>query len=208
MAIVLSALSDIGVPAFYDQGEMVVLAHPAGTSRNHVVTGEHVTITVLGDRTVKATAWKPGSPDYHPIADVYESPAGETTLAQEAAQSAAAVAQWFTEPRPTAGGVLLAALAEHGITHVADHRGMSYAVPVDPDTQSADAYNGPHLSIADRSASVDHVPAAHTGWSIFTHDRNGEPVGDPIYIAGDGRVLDCHADSRAAAAFVAAYLAR
>jgi hypothetical protein len=59
------------------------------------------------------------------------------------------------------------------------------------------------LSIANRSGSVSHVPAAHTGWSILLHDERGEAVGGPVYIAGNGGLVDCAQDSATAAAFVA-----
>ncbi|NGO40602.1 hypothetical protein [Streptomyces ureilyticus] len=129
-----------------------------------------------------------------------ERPAGQLTECVEA------VAEWVTNPLPTAGSVLLAALAKYGVTAHTDV-GLSYAIPLDPATPASEAYSRAHLSVADRSPSIEYDPAVHTGWTVFLHDENGEPVGDPLYIAGDGdEPVDCTADSAAAAAFIADWL--
>ncbi|MGW3200019.1 hypothetical protein ACWDBD_36740 [Streptomyces sp. NPDC001118] len=120
----------------------------------------------------------------------------------------AVIAEWMTTPLPTAGSVLLAALAKYGVTVHVDGVGLSYAIPLDPATPASEAYSRAHLSVADRNVSIEHSPAAHTGWTVFLHDDNGDPVGDPLYIAGDGEEpVDCTAESAAAAAFIANWLA-
>jgi hypothetical protein len=64
------------------------------------------------------------------------------------------------------------------------------------------------LEIADREFSVHHETGAHTGWSIFARDENGDLDSEPLHISGDGEtVLDCLADSIAAADAVADYIA-
>ncbi|MEW1930488.1 hypothetical protein [Streptomyces sp. NPDC088360] len=126
-----------------------------------------------------------------------------TRPADRFAECVEAIADWVTNPLPTAGSVLRAALAEHGVTVHTDGIGLSYAIPVDPATPAQEIYNRAHLSVADRNPSIEHDPVHHTGWTVFVHDANGEPVGDPLYIAGNGAPVDCTADSAAAAAFIA-----
>ncbi|MDW8803648.1 hypothetical protein P1P68_02210 [Streptomyces scabiei] len=117
-----------------------------------------------------------------------------------------AIATWVTDPFPTAGAALLVALAEQGVTVHSDGVGMSYAIPVDPDTPAQEVYNRPHLSVADRSPSIEHAPLNHTGWTVWLHNGNGEPVGNALYIAGTGEPVDCATDSKAAAQFIADWL--
>ncbi|MEW1700782.1 hypothetical protein [Streptomyces sp. NPDC091278] len=126
-----------------------------------------------------------------------------------AALVARAVTEWLAEFRPTAGTVLLAALATQGITaYSGDDFGMSYVIPLDPATPGPDVRNHLHLSIGDRNPSVEHVPAAHTGWTAFLYDEDGSPVGAPVFTSGDGTTpVDCAADSGAAARALAAFLA-
>jgi hypothetical protein len=117
-----------------------------------------------------------------------------TRPADQFAECVEAIAEWVTNPLPTAGSVLLAALARHGVTAYTDI-GLSYA------------FSRAHLSVADRNPSIEHDPATHTGWTVFVHDENGEPIGDPLYIAGNGDdPVDCTAESAAAAAFIADWL--
>lgn len=111
-----------------------------------------------------------------------------------------------TRAQKTAGEVLRAALAEHGVSVHTDHVGMSYAIPLDPATPAQEIYNRAHLSVADRNCSIEHDTAAHTGWTVFRHDETGTPVGDPLYIAGNGEVVDCAAESATAAAFISGWL--
>ncbi|AXI91376.1 hypothetical protein SAM9427_37045 (plasmid) [Streptomyces sp. ETH9427] len=64
------------------------------------------------------------------------------------------------------------------------------------------------LEIADREFSVRHAVDAHTGWSIFTRDANGDLNGEPLFCSGDGEsALDARADAIAAADAVAQYIA-
>ncbi|MFD4412416.1 hypothetical protein [Streptomyces sp. NPDC058475] len=129
-----------------------------------------------------------------------------TRPADRFAECVEAIADWVTNPLPTAGSVLLAALAKYGVIAHTDV-GLSYAIPLDPTTPASEAYSRAHLSVADRSPSIEHDPAAaHTGWTVFLHDANGEPVGDPLYITGDGEPVDCTADSAAAAELIADWL--
>lgn len=204
-ATVIEALAAANVPAYYDEDEGLLVAHSADVPQGRAILGEHVVIQPRerDGGGYYAVAWEPdGLPDYTEIATVYETPGADVNLC------ARAVAEWFTTPRPSAGAVLLAALAEWGITTHSDHIGMSYAVPLDPTTPAADIYNRPHLSVGDRNPSVEHVPAAHTGWTVFVHDANGEPIGDPMFISGDGGPVDCGADSAAVAEAIADFLTR
>ncbi|WP_445517336.1 hypothetical protein [Streptomyces sp. NEAU-174] len=206
--MLLDALATHGISAFYDVDEGLLIAHPATIPQEKVMAGEHIVLTTPGTASpgCHATAWAPeGAPDYQQIATVYEPQSG-SALADDVNLCARAVAEWFTTPRLTAGAVLLAALAEWGITTHSDDIGMSYAIPLDPATCTADVRDRAHLSVADRDSSVEHVPAAHTGWSVFVHDGNGYPVGDPMFIGGDGGPVDCGADSAAAAEAIADYL--
>ncbi|MER5301394.1 hypothetical protein ABT039_18230 [Streptomyces lasiicapitis] len=200
---VIEALAAADVPAYYDENEGLLIAHSADTPRERAILGEHVVIQPL-DREGNgycAVAWEPNGLSYYKeIASVYETPGTDVNLC------ARAVAEWFTTPRPSAGDVLLAALAGWGITAHTDGIGMSYAIPVDPATPEADIRNRPHLSIGDRNPSIEHVPAAHTGWTLFLHDENGEPVSAPLYISGDGGPVSCDADSAAVAEVIADFL--
>ncbi|MFB6529875.1 hypothetical protein [Streptomyces sp. NPDC056399] len=199
--IVAEALTAAGVPWFIEEGEDLLIAHRPGTTEDEAIHSEQVTVTRYnsGKPGYVAVAYEPdGLPDYAEIGIVFDAPRGDIH------QCARAVAEWFAEPRPTAGGVLLAALAERGITAHSDDVGMSYAIPVDPATPAADVRNGLHLTVGDRNPSVEHVPAAHTGWTLFLHDQNGEPVGNPLFSSGDGETpVDCTADSSAVANIIA-----
>ncbi|MFJ9416646.1 hypothetical protein ACIRPT_20990 [Streptomyces sp. NPDC101227] len=202
-AIALEALAAVGVPAYFDEEEGLLVAHPADVPQRKALSGEHVVLSPLDltGRGYRAAAWVPdGAPDFAETATVYETPGSD------AAQCARAVAEWFTTPRPNAGAVLLAALAEWGITAHSDDVGMSYAIPLDPATPAADVRDRPHLSVGDRNPSVGHVPAAHTGWTVFLHDEFGEPVGDPLFISGYSGPVDCATDSAAAAEAITDYL--
>ncbi|MFJ8752325.1 hypothetical protein ACIREO_23760 [Streptomyces sp. NPDC102441] len=111
-----------------------------------------------------------------------------------------------TSAAATAGAMLLDALTAYGVRVDSDAVGMSYAVAFEPDTPSWSVRSSFHLSVADRAPSVEHAPVSHTGWTVFAHDDQGEPLGDPLYIAGSGGLVDCAADSAAAAMFIADYL--
>ncbi|MFI9311204.1 hypothetical protein [Streptomyces triculaminicus] len=107
----------------------------------------------------------------------------------------------------TAGAILRAALAERGITVHTDGMSPSYAIPLDPTTPALEVYAHPHLLVADRSPSIEHTPATHTGWVVVLHDENGQPDGDPLYSAGSGdEPVDCAAESMAAATVIADWL--
>jgi hypothetical protein len=112
------------------------------------------------------------------------------------------------EPAPeTAGTMLRAALAIHGIRPVTDE--CSYAMAVDPKTPRAEVLNVFHLVVADRAPSTDHAPEEHTGWVVDCYDGNGQPGGNsrPLWESGDGTArVDCLTDSAAAAAVIAYYL--
>ncbi|MFF3786393.1 hypothetical protein [Streptomyces sp. NPDC001933] len=214
--VLLATLTAVGVSAYFDHEERVIFAHPAAIPQEQALDHMHVMLDwettdpeqPYADRALlRATIWQPdGVPDFHPIDTVYTTPA-RRPLAQEAEACARAVAQWLAEPGTTAGSVLLAALAEYGIT-------PGNGLPTNSG-QPADTFDIPvpfsrdnwgRLSIADRSCSVRHVPAAHTGWSMFLHDERGEPVGDPVFITGTGGLVDCTEESAALAAVVADWL--
>ncbi|WP_406153029.1 hypothetical protein OG217_05075 [Streptomyces sp. NBC_01023] len=202
-ATMLEALAAADVPAYYDDEEGLLIAHSADVPQSRAPLGEHVVIQPLNrdGSGYYAVAWEPdGLPDYTEVATVYETPGSDVDLC------ARAVAEWFTTPRPSAGSVLLAALIDWGITVHTDDVGMSYAIPLDPTTPAADSRNRPHLSVGDRAPSVEHVPAAHTGWTLFIHDQDGVPNGDPLFISGDRGPVDCRADSVAVAEAIADFL--
>ena len=215
---ILTALTGTNVTGHYDQEMDTVFAYPAGTPQDQALHGGHVmidcetsdTTTGGGEQQVQfdVTAWTHGRTGSPLPTDVYQTPTPRT-LTAEAQQCVKAVVEHFTVPRPTAGTLLSAALAKHGIIPVCDDPGMIYVVPLDPDTATADAYTSPRLSIGDRNASTGHLPAAHTGWTVFPHDGNGglAGFGEPLYIAGDGElVVDCTEDAATAAAVIAGYL--
>ncbi|MFD7764111.1 hypothetical protein [Streptomyces microflavus] len=212
---IMSALTAAGVGALWETEEGLLLAHPLTASPDDALNGEHVHIEWARAvpnmptekwATLDATAYRPdGGPDFAPIGVAYSTPAGRP-LDQEAAQCARAVAQWFAEPRPTAGGMLLAALAEYGITTYVDYPGMGYGVAVDQEAAPGRIYSRFRLSVGHRDGSVTHVPAAHAGWTIVIHTDEGEPLGDLLYVGGDGGLMDCAEDSAAAAAVIADFV--
>jgi hypothetical protein len=213
---IIPRLIDAGVGAFWDYEEGMLVAHPATVNEDDaLMRGQHIVVgwsaaegaTTLDGAWLKATVWEPdGLPDYAKIATVYSTPVARP-IGEEAAQCARAVAGWFAGPRLTAGELLSAALAEYGIT---EGNGMSLDYGNHSDILSValplprDGYA--QLIIADRGGSLRHVPAAHTGWSVFLHNEEREPLGDPVYIAGDGGLVDCAEDSAAAAEFIADFL--
>ena len=213
---ILSALTDAGMAGHFDLRRGTVVAYPAGIPRERAIYREHAVInckaTVDGDQAwLNAATWIPDIPvGYRFTADIYQTPTGRTlTAAKEMAQCAKAVAEYFTVPRPTAGAVLFAALAEYGITPVRTDTGTSYTVPYGPGTAVADVSPSPYLSIGTRYLTVDHVPAAHSGWIVSLHQGNGEVAGNrklPLYRAGIGGLADCIEDSAAAAAAIADFL--
>jgi hypothetical protein len=208
---ILAACTAFGVAAFHDAEDNVIYAHPSHVSQDRALDGRHVMIQwdeaqAARDRTrLSATAWSPnGRPDFHQADTLYTTPA-PGPLADEAQHCARAVAQWMTDPDRTAGTLLLAAFAEHGIvpgealTLVESVHSDSYDLSV-----QLDRWTYGRLSVADRDGSVRHIPAAHTGWSILLHDERGDTVGNPVYITGNDGLVDCAKDSAAAAAYVAA----
>lgn len=206
---VLEALAAAGVPAYLDE-EGFVVAHPVDVPRDSALKGEHLLLCGVDGRPFgdtdlghRVTAWRPD-----PVWDFDEIDTVCEALRRDADQCARTAAEWFSTPRPSAGAVLRTALTTRGITAHSDHLGMSYAIPLNPTTATADIYTGPHLSIGDRNPSVDHMPSAHTGWTVFEHDANGEPIGAPLFISGDGGPVDCTADSTAAAEAIADFLTR
>ncbi|PRH78382.1 hypothetical protein C6N75_15215 [Streptomyces solincola] len=206
-APIIAALTDAGVGAFWDTDEQFLVAHRAGLTQTQALHGEHVTVdwSEVDCASLRATAWEPdGLPDYADIATVYTTPPAGP-VSDEAARCARAVAEWFTTPRPRAGRTLVDALAQYGIRVFADRDSTSYAVSMDLNTYGQHVRTGMYLSVADRESSINHVPAAHTGWSVFVHD-DGEPIGDPLYLSGDGELVDCAQDSAAAAAVIADFI--
>ncbi|MGC5236881.1 hypothetical protein [Streptomyces albogriseolus] len=91
----------------------------------------------------------------------------------------------------TGGTLLLAALMHREITP--GRESLSYRIPLDPD-----APTGAHLYVADSNLDVDHASAEHTGWVVYVHDDNGEPLGVIYSTAGD-QTVDCVTDSEKAA---------
>ncbi|MFK0294282.1 hypothetical protein ACIQU6_27945 [Streptomyces sp. NPDC090442] len=199
---VLEALSGVGIPGYVDEEEGLLVAHPANVPQDRALYGEHVVVIPQNcdGSGYYAVAWGLDGPGFEEVATVYETPGDDVK------QCAQAVAEWFTVPRPTAGGVFLAALAQWGVNGYSDDVGMTYVIPLDPATPATDVCNRPHLSVGDRYPSIDHVPAAHTGWTVFLHDECGAPVGDALFVSGDGGPVNCGADSKAAAEVIADYL--
>ncbi|MEU5900413.1 hypothetical protein [Streptomyces venezuelae] len=209
---VLSACKAVGIAAFFDPGDRLIYAHPADVPQSKALAGMHVMIAIeeasflsAEAPPVRVSAWGPdGSSDAQELGTVYASD-GAYPITEEAARCAQATAEWFAGR--TAGFMLLEALTDYGITP-ADGLSITYA-------SHSDTYDVPlplprdefaRLVIADRNGSVRHVPSVHTGWSIMLHDERGEPVGDPVYITGNGRPVECSEDSAAAAAFIADFV--
>ncbi|MFD3422462.1 hypothetical protein [Streptomyces decoyicus] len=230
----LAALSAADVRAFYDEGEDVVFAHHDTVKEDQALNHVHVMLvwnTQAPDHPgvdrayVSATIWEPnGAPDFHQLGTVYTTTV-RRPLAEEADLAARAVADWLAHRR--AEGIILNALAEYGLLPArgalldAEHFDLVCALtgdgvpPLTGVLISPDRIDIPmpfghgywgRLSIADRACSTRHVPSIHTGWTMFLHDERGEPVGDPVYISGDGGLVDCAEDSAALAAAVADWL--
>lgn len=229
-SVLLKALTAAGVPAFYDEGDDVIYAHPDSVTQDQTFHHAHVMINwtktypdSIAETYVAVTLWKPdGLTDFDQINTLYATP-GQGPLAEEAQRAAQAAADWMANRR--ADGLLLNALAEYGLLPA---RG-ALMTPDQFDTVCALAKNGTppvtgvlisadridipisfghgewgRLSIADRACSVQHVPSVHTGWSMFLHDEHGEPVGDPVFISGgNDAFVDCAADSAELAAAAA-----
>ncbi|MDX3068961.1 MULTISPECIES: hypothetical protein [Streptomyces] len=217
VSTVLRSLSAAGLGAHFDREEGVVIAYPAAVPKANALDGVHVTVqwnttgrqqkSREAQARFSASAWTPdGPPDFHEVTSVHTT-AAPGPLAAEAEVCARAVAAWLAHPASTAGNTLLAALAVHGIT---PDNGLSVTYGAHSDQISVtvrlgrDTYGT--LVVADRAGSLRHVPAQHTGWSVFLHDERGDVVGDPVYITGDGGRVDCAQDSSAAARFIAACL--
>ncbi|WP_331725971.1 hypothetical protein [Streptomyces sp. NBC_00470] len=210
VSLLLSALADAGVDGFHDEEEGVIFAHPTNVPQEQALDHTHVMIAWTPDDSaqpgsdlghIDATLWQPdGPPDHHLLGSLYTT-SGRQPLATEAERTARAVADWSAGR--IAGLVLLAALAEYGITP--DDGLNIHPEGFDVPVQFTRGISG-HLSVADRACSVRHVPTVHTGWSMFLHDERGEPIGDPVYIAGDGGTVDCTEDSATLAATVADWL--
>lgn len=109
---------------------------------------------------------------------------------------------------PTAGDLMLAALAGYGIRAIQDE--VSIAVPLDQGIDLDWTLHHDRIVIADRNPWYGHAPAEHTGWVVDIYNPDNEPVSDapPIHIAGDDRdsLVDCVADCAAAAAAIADFL--
>jgi hypothetical protein len=97
----------------------------------------------------------------------------------------------------TAGEVLRTALTAHGITAGRDIACLT--VPLD----GTDL----HIALSDSAPTVEHAPGEHTGWLAWLLGSNGEPLAEVYDGTADGTPVDCAADSAAAAAAVADFLA-
>ncbi|MFI1312903.1 hypothetical protein ACH4TS_22575 [Streptomyces albidoflavus] len=206
----LDALRRAGVAGFYDAEEGVVIAHPSHVPQERALTKPHVLLQVFTASDgwpdgFSAVAWTPDDAvGLREVATVFETHGVPGPQAVD--RGAQSVAEWFAEPRPTAGAELMRALAEHGITPAV--RDTAFAVPLTPELPTARGRSIGHLVIADRAGSTGHVPAAHRGWIVSRHDSAGEPVGHPIFGAPAARGWpDCSTDSAHVAAFVAGFIA-
>ncbi|MFD0352973.1 hypothetical protein ACFVHW_04375 [Streptomyces sp. NPDC127110] len=208
---VLAVLKNVGLAGFCDNECYAVYAHPLDVPRERVFDSAHMMIQWATDdleqphtydrSSFRASLWEKEDRYFYEMYSIYATPVRQPFKA-EAERCARAVAEWFREPEHTAGAMLLAALAEYGILPGSREDSDTYDVPV-----AFTRERHGHLSIADRSGTVQHSTSVHTGWSILLHDERGECVGDPVYISGDGRmVIDCAADSDRAAALVADWL--
>ncbi|MBG7704864.1 hypothetical protein HCJ76_44085 [Streptomyces sp. MC1] len=131
--------------------------------------------------------------------------------ANDSQRAAEAIADFLTAPAtPTAGDLMIAALAKHGIRALEDE--VSIAVPMDQSMDLDDTLWHDRIVIADRNPWYGHAPQEHTGWVVDVYNPDNEPVSDepPIHIAGDnkGSLVDCAADCAAAAAAIAAFLTK
>ncbi|WP_330335674.1 hypothetical protein OHS33_39235 (plasmid) [Streptomyces sp. NBC_00536] len=213
VAAVISTLKAVGLGAFYDADDRAVIAHPIQIPQEHALNGTHVMVQwgpynsglIYGrPASFRATEWVGDGPDLREMGTIYATPI-RRPFTREAQRCANAIREWMLRPGYTAGAVLLAALAEYGLT---PGNGISVAYNV-----HSDSYDIPvtfsrgeqgRLSVADRDGSIRHLPGRHTGWSILLHDERGDAVGDPVHISGDGRTsVDCAADSESAAAVIA-----
>ncbi|KUN37723.1 hypothetical protein AQJ30_15680 [Streptomyces longwoodensis] len=204
---VFAALTEAGMAGHWHDDEQLIVAYPASVSPAEALDREHIVIDWTGTAPdsveFSADAWEPdGRPDFTQTGTAYATPVPRA-LDLEAVQCAKAVAEWFADPVVTAGQVLLEALAVHGLTAYTDDVGMSYAIALEDGVAPDRVRDGLHLSVGDRSPSIDRMPSAHTGWTVCVHDHNGEPVGGPVFSTGDGGLVDCAADSAAAARAIA-----
>ncbi|WP_329020386.1 hypothetical protein [Streptomyces sp. NBC_01601] len=205
----IDAVRRHGLGGYYDSEEGVVIGYPADVPQERALRNEHIVLQVVtsggnGHEGLHVTAWiHDGGVHFHEVAQVFVSPGLPTQ--EDFDRGARAAAEWLSKPRPEAGTVLLAALAEYGITPTACD--TSFGIPLDPEVADGSVWSGAHLSVADRSGSTKHVPAAHAGWAVFLHDASGEPVGDPPFATpvSFGRP-ECHEDSARAAVFIADYI--
>ncbi|MEU1313344.1 hypothetical protein ABZ419_31235 [Streptomyces cinnamoneus] len=57
---VLEALADAGIPAYFDEDEGILIAHPTDVPQDQAKSGDHVMVTPRRDGTgYYATAWEP-----------------------------------------------------------------------------------------------------------------------------------------------------
>lgn len=103
----LDALQRARVAGFYDAEEGVVIAHPVHVPQDRALKEPHVLLQVFTASDgwpdgFSAVAWKPDDGvDFHEVATVFESRGLPGADAVD--RGAQAVAQWFAEPKPTAG---------------------------------------------------------------------------------------------------------
>ncbi|MGW7521858.1 hypothetical protein ACWGJ2_40465 [Streptomyces sp. NPDC054796] len=207
IAIALAALAAVQVPAYFNEKEGMLVAHPADVPRDQALSGEHVLVSPREYRTGRgysAVARVPdGGVDFTLIAFVFWATGDDVN------QCARAVAEWVTTPRPTAGAVLRAALAEWGITMGTDYVDGTNAIPQNAATSTTDIRGRAHLTVGAGDFFAEHVPASHTGWIVGIHDEIGEHVGTMYFPAKpEGDLVDCAADSSAVAEAIADYLTR
>ncbi|WP_327359737.1 hypothetical protein [Streptomyces sp. NBC_01304] len=210
----VNAIRQAGPGAFYDAEDGVVIAHRGDVAQELAVTGAHLVLQLHRASDgwsdgFTVTAWAPGlRGDLSEVAQVF---ACRGLLSDELVERGArAVSEWLSEPRPSAGALLLAALAEQGIVPV--RSGSSYVVPLLPGVTGEAVWSSEYLRISGQSWAGDHVPAAHIGWAISRHPNpdhaNGNPVcatvyPTPLYPARG----ECATDSANTAAYVADRLA-
>ena len=160
--VLLTALSAVGVCAYYDRENCAILAHAADVPQAEALNHVHVMLGWTAfpskqpdaDRArVTATIRQPdGTPEPHHQAGAFYRTARLRPIADEAQAAARAVAAWMAGR--SAGLMLLSALAEYGIT------------PGDGLSIGPDRFDIPlpfthglwgRLSIADRARSVRHA---------------------------------------------------
>ncbi|MEU5181206.1 hypothetical protein AB0G49_14250 [Streptomyces longwoodensis] len=222
VTLLLAALAEYGIPSNISHdpawGSVVeIRLTEAGASTGGTLEIADRSASIL-HKAAEHTGWsifrKDADGEFVPATcePLYISGDGTTAVdcATDTAAAVDAVLDVLTEAAaPTAGDLMLAALAEYGIRAIEDE--VSLAVPLDQGMDLDWTLHHDRIVIADRNPWYGHAPQEHTGWVVDVYTPDNEPLdndGPAIYIAGDDRdsPVDCAADCAAAAAAIAEFL--